>query len=57
MFDSVSFLLKFTFLFNKMHGRSLFNKMRGLFNKMHGLIIPSKIKIIEKPHTVLQPDL
>ena len=40
VFDSVSFLLKFIFLFNKMH---------GLFDCK----IPFKMKIIEKSHTDL----
>ena len=44
IFDSVLFLLKFMFLFYKMH---------GLFD----FKIPFKIKIIKKPHTVLLSDL
>ena len=44
IFDSVSCLLKFIFLFNNIH---------GLFD----VIIPYKIKIIEKQHKVLLPDL
>ena len=44
VFDSDSFLLKFIFLFNKMHG-------------LKNVIIPFKIKVIEKLHTVLLPDL
>ena len=44
IFNSVPFLLKFIFLFNKMHG-------------LLDFIIPFKIKIIEKSHTVLFPDL
>ena len=50
IFDSVSLLLKFTFLFNKMHGP---DGTVWLWN----VIIPFRIKIIEKPHTVLLPDL
>ena len=41
-------LFKFMFLFSKM-----FNEIHGLFD----FIIPFKIKIIEKPHTVLLQDL
>ena len=41
IFDSVSFLLKFIFLFNKMH---------GLFD-FKNVVISFKIKIIEKPHS------
>ena len=44
--DYVSFLLKFIFLRNKMHGLSDF-KRRIFF----------KIKVKEKPHRVLLPDL
>ena len=43
IFDSVPFLLKFIFLFNKIH---------RLFKTS-----PFKMKIIEKLHTVLLPDL
>ena len=44
IFDSVSILLKFTVLFNKMH---------GLFD----VITSFKMKIMENPYTVLLPDL
>ena len=44
--DFVSFLLKLIFLLDKMHGLWLWS-----------VIIPFKIKIIEKPHTVLFPDM
>ena len=47
IFDSVSFLLKFIFLFNNMH---------GLFD-LKNVITPFKIKIIEKPRTVLLPEV
>ena len=46
-FDLVSFLLKFTFFFNKMHETFDFKNVIITFN----------IKIMEKPHTVLLPDL
>ena len=46
--DSVSFLLKFVFLLSRKYG--LFN-----FAKCHKA--PFKIKIIEKPHALLLPDL
>ena len=46
-FDYVSSLLKVIFLFNKMH---------GLFD-FENFIITFKIKITEKPPTVLHPDL
>ena len=46
IFDFTSLLLKFVFLFNKMH---------GLFDLKTS--VPFKIKIIEKLHTVLLPDL
>ena len=45
IFHCVSFLLRFIFLFNKMH---------GLFDNV---IIIFKIKTPEKPHTVWLPDL
>ena len=47
IFDSVLFLLKFVFLFNKMLG----------FFHFKNLIIHFKIKVTEKTHTVLLPDL
>ena len=47
IFNSVSFLLKFIFLFNKMYMDSL----------SLNVIIPIKSEIIEKSHTVLFPDL
>ena len=47
IFDSVTFLLKFIFLFDKMH---------GLWLKTY-IIIPFKIKIIEKLYTVFLPNL
>ena len=50
IFDSVLFLLKFIFLFNKI--RELFD-----FQYFNNFIIPFKIKIIENPHTALLPDL
>ena len=43
IFESVSFLLKFIFLFNKMHGLFDFQNVKT----------PLKIKILEKLHTVL----
>ena len=46
IFDSVSFLLKFIFLFNNMHGIFDFKTPQFLL----------RIKEIEKPHTVLLPD-
>ena len=46
IFDFLSFLLKFIHLFNKMQGL--------LTLKRHN---PFQIKIIEKPNTVLLPDL
>ena len=46
IFDSISFLLKFLFLFNKMHGFFELKKS-----------IPFKIQIIEKLLTVLLLDL
>ena len=46
-FDSVLFLLDFIFLFNKMH---------RLFD-FKNIIILFKLKIREKPHIVLLPDL
>ena len=46
IFDSVLFLLKVIFLFSKMHKFFDFD-----------VIIPFKIEIIEKPFTVLLPDL
>ena len=45
IFDSVLFLLKFIFLFNEMHVYSASLKCHN----------PFKIKITEKPHTVLLP--
>ena len=51
VFHSVSFLLKFIFLFHKMHG------LLEYFCSMGSSIIPFEIKIIEKPHIVLLPDL
>ena len=42
IFDSISFWLKFTILFNKMHG-------------LVDIIIPFKSKIIEKPHNSFAP--
>ena len=47
IFESVSFLLKFIFLFNKMHGLFDFKPPKLL----------SKTKVIEKPHIVLLSDL
>ena len=47
IFHSVSFLLKFIFFSNKMH---------GLFD-FKNVIISFKIKITEEPHTVFRPDL
>ena len=44
IFDSALFLLKFIFLFNKMHGLFDFKNAKILFT----------IKIIEKPYTVLR---
>ena len=44
IFDSISFLLKFIFLFNKMH-------------EVFDFKTPFKTKIIEKPHTALLPDV
>ena len=46
IFDSVSFVLKFTFLFSKKH---------GLFD--FKTLIPFKLKILEKPHGVLLQNL
>ena len=47
-FNSFPFFMKLIFLINKMHG------LDSLTLKRH---IPSKMKIIEKPHTVLLQDL
>ena len=47
IFDSVLFLVRFIFLFNKMVGPFDFKNV----------IIPFKIKTIEKPQTVLLPDV
>ena len=46
IFDSVSFLLKFTFLFSKKH---------GLFD--FKTLIPFKLKILKKPHGALLQNL
>ena len=47
IFESISFLLKFVFLFNKMHGLFDFKPSKLLL----------KTKVIEKPHTVWLSDL